>query len=123
MLETWRAAYKPDTKWLRYVHGTLLCLLFTFFLCRPNPRAFDSWLRAATDEKGNLREVEGEERERERERVIPRVGKEYKYYHRMEECSIKMLLVVEIFVEITQRRGEERTRLFNKERGNFVILI
>lgn len=53
--------YKPDTKWLRYVRGTLLCLLchclLSSFIDRIRPRvAFDSWLRAATDEKGNLRE-------------------------------------------------------------------
>lgn len=50
---------------------------------------------------------------------------EYKYYHRVEECSVKMLLVVEIFVEITRWRKERRgdANVFNKERGNFVTLI
>lgn len=57
------------------------CLLSSF-VNRIRPRASDSCLRAATDEKGNFREVEGVvygtgkkgRGEKERERVIPRVG-------------------------------------------------
>lgn len=75
MLET-RTNRIPER--LRY--GTLLRLLplFTFFLCRSSRVRLLIREGVATDEKGNLREVEGivyGKGEEERERVIPREGK------------------------------------------------